>query len=171
MHVLCLISSFFFEELYNVSISLAFLILCILKITFHHLGINTSAHLLVNKVKRLFKGLKYRNNSQLSFAQHWWEFGTFMFREWMLLSMKTMEEQNIVFTLAPFLWTLAKPTQEQWHLYTALTSMDLRLSTKIYKAMVTFEMEKTLGDLVLIILVVGIWSQIERKSLWKGWGW
>lgn len=54
---------------------------------------------------------------------------------------------------------------------TALTSMDLRLSLKIYKAMVTFEMEKTLADLVLVTLVVGIWSQVERKGLWEGWGW
>ena len=71
--------------------------------------------------------------------------------------------------VAPFLLTLTAPTQELCHLYTALASMDLRLSIISYKTMVKFEMEKTLGNFVLVILMVGIWREFE--SLWEGSGW
>ena len=68
-----------------------------------------------------------------------------MFMEGPLLSMKIMEEKKGSFYGCSFPLNFDR-TQPG----TAITSMDLTLSLKIHKAMVTFEMEKILRDLELI---------------------
>lgn len=120
-----------------------------LRIIFHHLGITTSADLLkFTRWKRIFKSHYYRNNPQLSFAQQWWEFGSFMFTEWPLFSTKIMQEQKGSFYGCSFPLNFDRTQPGTMvPLRCSLASVDLRLSLKIYKATVNLWNGKDLGRL------------------------
>lgn len=73
--------------------------------------------------------------------------------------MEIMGERNFDFMVASSLLTLTGPSQE----------LSLSQSWTCYKTMVKFEIKKTLRNFVLVTLMLGFWSQLERESLWEVW--
>lgn len=73
--------------------------------------------------------------------------------------MEIMGERNFDFMVASSLLTLTGPTQKLCHSH----------KHGLYKTMVKFEIKKTLRNFVWVTLMLGIWSQVDRESLWEGW--